>query len=81
MQEVRELFRKPEVLGKEELPPLVWKAPDEDALVQWLVRDKQFAEDRVRSAVAKMNAAKHKASQNRLESFFKVRAHSLLCDC
>jgi hypothetical protein len=74
VQEVRKLFVQPEVLPAEQLPPLVWKAPDEDALVLWLVNDKQFSEDRVRSAVTKMNAAKSKSSQNRLESFFKVGA-------
>lgn len=38
--------------------------------------EKGFAEDRVRKAVERINAAKHKASQGRLESFFgpvKVR--------
>lgn len=53
---------------------LTWKPVDAEGLVAYLVHEKQFSEERVRSAVDKMNAAKGKASQNRLESFFKVRS-------
>jgi hypothetical protein len=52
---------------------LTWKPADMDGLVAYLVNEKQFSEERVRSAVEKMNAARGKATQNRLESFFKVR--------
>lgn len=73
LQEVRALFKKPEVIDPSEMEALVWKPADLDGLVAYLVHDKQFSEERVRSAVDKMNAAKGKATQNRLESFFKVR--------
>jgi hypothetical protein len=76
LQEVRALFVEPEVVPPEQIPPLLWKAPDEEALVQWLVHEKQFSEERVRGAVGKMAAAKGKATQNRLESFFKARRHT-----
>lgn len=83
VQEVRKLFVEPKVTPVSELTNLTWKPADLDGLVQYLVHDKQFSEERVRSAVEKMNAAKGKASQNRLESFFKVlrqRFYSLFCD-
>jgi hypothetical protein len=79
VQQVRQLFVNPEVIHADEMPALVWKAPDEEALVQWLVHEKQFSEERVRSAVAKMVAAKGKATQNRLESFFKVSVGIVHC--
>jgi flap endonuclease-1 len=72
VQEVRELFRKPEILQPDQMEPLAWKGPDVEALVSWLVHDKQFSEERVRSAIEKMNNARGKATQGRLESFFKV---------
>jgi hypothetical protein len=74
MQDVRQLFLQPQVIAPAELPVLTWKTPDEEGLVQWLCHEKQFSEERVRGAVAKMVASKGKANQNRLESFFKVRA-------
>jgi hypothetical protein len=70
---VRKLFTDPEVKPASEVSNLTWKPADLEGLVQYLVHEKQFSEERVRSAVDKMNAAKGKASQNRLESFFKVR--------
>lgn len=73
MQEVRQLFKTPEVLDKDNMPALNWKAPDVDALVDFLCNEKQFSEERVRSSIDKMAAAKNKANQNRMESFFKVR--------
>eukprot|EP00879_Flechtneria_rotunda_P029590 GHRR01032014.1.p2 GENE.GHRR01032014.1~~GHRR01032014.1.p2 ORF type:complete len:100 (+),score=38.60 GHRR01032014.1:486-785(+) len=47
-----------------------WTAPDEEGLVAFLVGEKSFNEDRIRTAIKKINAAKGKASQGRLENFF-----------
>ena len=63
-------FKDPDVHHGEQLPQLKWTAPDEEGLVDFLVREKNFNEDRIRSAVKKINAAKGKANQGRLESFF-----------
>ena len=41
-----------------------------EGLIDFLVREKTFAEERVRKAVDRINSAKGKASQGRLESFF-----------
>ena len=41
-----------------------------EGLIQFLVHEKSFNEQRVRNAVDRINAAKSKASQGRLESFF-----------
>lgn len=77
MQEARQLFKTPEVLDKDKMPALNWKAPDVDGLVDYLCHEKQFSEERVRSAIEKMAAAKSKANQNRMESFFKVQMSQL----
>lgn len=69
-QEARRLFKEPDVLKGDQVPQLKWSAPDTDGLVQFLVHEKTFAEDRVRKAVERIHAAKGKASQGRLESFF-----------
>lgn len=73
LQEARQLFKAPDVLDKDKMPALNWKAPDVDGLVGYLCHEKQFSEERVRSAIDKMAAAKSKANQNRMESFFKVQ--------
>eukprot|EP00474_Spongospora_subterranea_P008992 CRZ09450.1 hypothetical protein [Spongospora subterranea] len=68
-QESERLFISPEVLPAGSVK-LEWKAPDEDGLIKFLVDEKQFDLDRVKSGLAKLKEAKKKSSQQRLESFF-----------
>eukprot|EP00197_Chlamydomonas_leiostraca_P009294 CAMPEP_0202882264 /NCGR_PEP_ID=MMETSP1391-20130828/37732_1 /ASSEMBLY_ACC=CAM_ASM_000867 /TAXON_ID=1034604 /ORGANISM="Chlamydomonas leiostraca, Strain SAG 11-49" /LENGTH=358 /DNA_ID=CAMNT_0049565087 /DNA_START=98 /DNA_END=1170 /DNA_ORIENTATION=- len=70
-KEARDFFAAPEVNDPAALPPLKWSEPDEEGLIQYLVGEKSFNEARVRSTVAKIKAAKGKAAQGRIESFFK----------
>lgn len=79
VQEARQLFLKPDVLEDDVTAKLQWTAPDTDKLVDYLVNEKQFSEERVRSGIAKINAARGKGQQNRLESFFKARTCRLRC--
>jgi flap endonuclease-1 len=67
-QEARELFTSPEV-SKEELD-FAYKEPDEEAIVQFLVREKGFSEDRVRKSIAKLKKQKSTSVQGRLDQFF-----------
>ena len=67
--EARKLFKNPDVVDTNGLE-LKFTAPDEEGVVDFLVKEKQFSEDRVRNALKKLKAAKGKSSQNRLESFF-----------
>ncbi|PNH11908.1 Flap endonuclease 1 [Tetrabaena socialis] len=71
-KESHAFFKNPEVTPSAELPPMKWVAPDEEGLIQFLVNEKNFAEDRVRKAVARIVQAKSKGNQGRLESFFSV---------
>ena len=67
--EARKLFKNPDVVDTNGLE-LKFTQPDEEGVVDFLVKEKQFSEDRVRNALKKLKAAKGKSSQNRLESFF-----------
>lgn len=49
-----------------------WDAPDTEGLVKFLVGDKGFNEDRVRSGAARLSKNQTTAQQSRLEGFFKV---------
>ncbi|KAG2440013.1 hypothetical protein HXX76_004130 [Chlamydomonas incerta] len=69
-KESHEFFKNPEVTPSADIPPMKWTAPDEEGLVQFLVNEKQFNEQRVRNAVGRIKANKTKANQGRLESFF-----------
>lgn len=71
-EEARRLFKEPEVLAEDAIPPLKWNAPDMDGLTQFLVTEMNFNEDRVRRAVEKINACRGKSNQGRLDGFFTV---------
>ncbi|RIB03953.1 PIN domain-like protein [Gigaspora rosea] len=67
--EARELFRNPEVLDPNGIE-IKWKDPDVDGVVEFLVREKGFNEDRVRKGVEKLSKNLKAATQGRLDSFF-----------
>ncbi|KAJ3282165.1 Elongation of fatty acids protein 2 [Borealophlyctis nickersoniae] len=69
--EVRKLFKEPEVLNPDDIE-LKWETPDEEGIVEFLVNEKNFTEDRVRKAVQKLTKSMGTATQGRLDSFFKV---------
>ncbi|CAI5991080.1 unnamed protein product [Closterium sp. NIES-65] len=72
--EARKLFKEPLVTPSEEVPEIKWTPPDEEGLVKFLVEENGFNLERVTKAIEKIKAAKNKASQGRLESFFKPSA-------
>lgn len=65
------MFQEPEVDEGSKID-LKFTDPDEEGLIQFLCTEKNFAEDRVKNGVKKILAAKSKAKQGRLDSFFKV---------
>ncbi|EXJ88677.1 flap endonuclease 1 [Capronia coronata CBS 617.96] len=72
-QDARELFLHPDVRSAEDPEcDFKWEAPDMEGLVQFLVNDKGFNEDRVRSAAQKLQKNVKTAQQSRLEGFFKA---------
>ncbi|GAA5886689.1 hypothetical protein JCM3774_005830, partial [Rhodotorula dairenensis] len=71
-QEARELFRHPDVKKASEIE-LKWEAPDTEGLVDFLVREKGFSEERVRKGADKLKARMSAKQQGRLDGFFTVK--------
>lgn len=76
-QDARELFANPDVRDANHPDcDFKWEAPDVEALVQFLVTDKGFNEDRVRNGAARLTKNLKSAQQSRLEGFFKPVART-----
>ncbi|KAH8916827.1 PIN domain-like protein, partial [Atractiella rhizophila] len=71
-QEAKELFKKPDVIPADQCD-VKWDKPDIEGLVDFLVKDKGFNEDRVRKAAEKINKQMNAPQQGRLDGFFKVQ--------
>jgi flap endonuclease-1 len=71
-EDARELFLHPDVRSADDPEcDVKWEAPDIEGLVKFLVEEKHFNEDRVRSGAAKLQKNLKSAQQSRLEGFFK----------
>jgi flap endonuclease-1 len=71
-KDARELFFNPDVRPADhEDCEFKWDAPDIEGLVQFLVIEKGFSEDRVRSGAARLQKQLKSGQQARLEGFFK----------
>lgn len=72
-QDARELFLHPDVRSADAPEcDFKWEAPDIEGLVQFLVHEKGFNEDRVRNAAQRLQKNVKTAQQARLEGFFKA---------
>lgn len=69
IEQVRELFRHPEIIDPEECD-IKWGTPDLEGLIQFMVNEKGFQEQRIRNGVERLNKSKSKSAQGRLETFF-----------
>ena len=70
--DARALFLEPDVRAAEDPEcDFKWEAPDVEGLVKFLVEEKHFNEDRVRSGASKLQKNLKTAQQSRLEGFFK----------
>jgi flap endonuclease-1 len=70
--DARELFFHPDVRPADHPEcDFKWDAPDVEGLVQFLVVEKGFSDDRVRSAAARLQKNLKSTQQARLEGFFK----------
>lgn len=49
---------------------LKWNDPDEEGLVEFLVKEKNFNEERVRQSIEKLKKSRNTSVQGRLTSFF-----------
>lgn len=70
-KEARHLFQEPEVTDPEKVE-LKWNDPDEQGLVDFMVTQKNFSEERIRNGAKKLLKAKQGTMQGRMDSFFSV---------
>ncbi|KAI9845680.1 MAG: Elongation of fatty acids protein 2 [Thelocarpon superellum] len=71
-KDARELFFHPDVRQADHPDcDFKWEAPDVEGLVQFLVVEKGFSEERVRNAAGKLQKNLKTAQQSRLEGFFQ----------
>eukprot|EP01120_Amphizonella_sp_Union-15-10_P015511 TRINITY_DN8000_c0_g1_i1.p1 TRINITY_DN8000_c0_g1~~TRINITY_DN8000_c0_g1_i1.p1 ORF type:complete len:406 (-),score=97.92 TRINITY_DN8000_c0_g1_i1:18-1235(-) len=70
-QEIREWFKNPVVTDPSTID-LKWSDPDEEGLLEFLVKEKGFSEDRVKSGIAKIKKSRSTTVQGRLTSFFSI---------
>jgi flap endonuclease-1 len=72
-EDARDLFFHPDVRQADDPEcDFKWDAPDIEGLVQFLVAEKGFSEDRVRSGAQRLSKNLKSSQQSRLEGFFKV---------
>ncbi|XP_059143090.1 flap endonuclease 1-like [Physella acuta] len=70
-KEARKLFQQPEVADPDQLE-LKWSDPDEEGLVEFMVKQKSFNEERIRNGAKKLLKARQGTTQGRMDSFFSV---------
>ena len=71
--DARDLFFEPDVRKADDpMCDFKWEKPDLEGLVNFLVTEKGFSEDRVRSGGARLEKSSKSSQQARLEGFFKV---------
>ncbi|SGY83324.1 BQ5605_C009g05630 [Microbotryum silenes-dioicae] len=71
-KEAKELFIHPNVTPAKDVE-LQWKAPDVEGLVEFLVKDSGFNEDRVRKGCDRLKMHLQAKQQGRLDGFFTVK--------
>lgn len=69
--EARELFMNPDVIPASDVS-FKWKEPDLKGLIQFMVTEKGFSEERIKSGVEKLKKGLKSGVQGRLDGFFKV---------
>ncbi|XP_076448888.1 flap endonuclease 1-like [Babylonia areolata] len=74
-KEARRLFQEPEVADPEAVD-IKWSDPDEEALVEFMVTQKNFNEDRIRNGIKKLQKSRQGSTQGRMDSFFSVVSKS-----
>ena len=73
-EEARLLFLEPDVRKADDPAcDFQWNHPDVPELVKYLVEEKGFSEDRVRSGAARLQKNLKSSQQSRLEGFFKPK--------
>lgn len=69
--EAKQLFMNPEITKGEDVD-IKWNEPDLEGLIEFMVKQKGFSEDRIRSGAEKLKKALKGGVQGRLGGFFTV---------
>lgn len=70
-KEARQLFMLPEVTPSKDIT-IKWNEPDVEGLVEYMVKEKGFSEERIRSGAEKLKKGLKLGVQGRLDGFFTV---------
>ena len=73
---IRKLFSEPEVIDADEVS-LRFSEPDRSALLEFLVTEKNFSEERVIKVIDRIVKARKGGSQSRIDNFFKPKSKSI----
>ncbi|MEN2500109.1 MAG: Elongation of fatty acids protein 2 [Marteilia pararefringens] len=68
-KKARELFENPNVDTSKQT--FKWNSPDEEAIIEFLVKTKNFKSETVKNGVARLRKSINKPPQTRIDSFFK----------
>lgn len=69
VQQVRDMFIKPEVMAASDVV-LKWGKPDEKGILKLLVEENQFDEAKILNGIKRLTAARKASGQVRVDSFF-----------
>ena len=69
--QARKLFKNPHVTPADEIE-LKWKEPDEEGLMQFLVKEKGFEEKKVHNVFERIKKSRKQTTQSRISNFFTV---------
>ncbi|KAG4304766.1 hypothetical protein PORY_001819 [Pneumocystis oryctolagi] len=70
-KDARELFLKPDITDPQ-IFELKWESPDAEGLINFLVKEKGFSEERVNNGIMRLEKTLKSAQQIRLDGFFKI---------
>lgn len=75
LDKARQLFKEPEVLKADKISEsdLKIKDIDESGIIEFLCKENNFDEKRVRNAIERCKASKPKSAQTRIDSFFQIK--------
>ncbi|KAH9045050.1 PIN domain-like protein [Lactarius hengduanensis] len=74
-EEAKKVFAEPDVTPADQIQ-LEWEAPNVDGLVEFLVKEKGFNEERVRKGAEKLAKSLNAKQQGRLDGFFTATANT-----
>ncbi|KAH9038247.1 PIN domain-like protein [Lactarius pseudohatsudake] len=74
-EEAKKVFAEPDVTPADQIQ-LEWVAPNVDGLVEFLVKEKGFNEERVRKGAEKLAKSLNAKQQGRLDGFFTATANT-----